>query len=70
MIEIIPNDLSSTNSDTREFSDTNEAHQNDDDDDDDDLDYLSDEDGTIDPDATPRLNYLLRNLYPDLNGKK
>ena len=64
MIHIIPDDLSSTNSNTHELSDTNEAPQNNDDD----PDYLSGEDYNDDPDATPKLNYMLRNLHSDLDG--
>ena len=64
MVNIIPDDLNSTNSNTRELSNTNEAPQNNDDD----SNYLSDEDGTDDPDATPKLNYLTRNLQSDLDG--
>ena len=38
-------------------------------DDNDNPDYLSDEDGTDDPNATPKLNYLLRNLHSDFDGE-
>ena len=64
VINIIPDDLSCTNSDTCELSDTNEAPLNNDDD----TKYLSDENDNDDPDATPKLNYLTRNLQSDLNG--
>ena len=64
MIDIIPDDSSSTNSNTRELSDTNEAPLNNDDN----PDYLSDEDGNDDPDNAQKLNYLTRNLHSDLDG--
>ena len=60
-INIILDDLSGTNSDTRVFNDTNEAPQNDDDDDDN-PDYLSDEDGTDDPDATPKIELSAKQI--------
>ena len=56
-----------TDSNTCEFFDTNEAPQNNDDDDN--PDYLSDEDGTDDPDTISKLNYLLRHLQSDLYGE-
>ena len=56
--------MSSTGSDTRELSNTNEAPLNDDEE----IDYLSDKDCNDDPDATPKLNYLTRNLQSDLDG--
>ena len=61
MIEIVPDDSSSTNRDTREFLGINEAPQNDDDDDDN-PDYLSDEDGTDDPDATPKIELSAKQI--------
>ena len=63
-IDLIPDDSSNTDSNTRELSDTNEAPLNDDND----TDYLSDKAGTDDPDTTPKLNYLTRNLHSDLDG--
>ena len=65
MINIIPDDSSSTNSNGCELSDTNEAPHNNGDD----PDYLSDEDGTDDPDGTPKLSFLVRNLHSDLDGE-
>ena len=65
MIDIIPDNLSCTDSDTREFFDTNEAPQNNDDD----TEYLSDQDDNEDADATPKLHYLTRTLKSDINGK-
>ena len=62
-INIIPDDLSCTNSGTRELSDTNEAPLNNDDD----TEYLSNEDDNDDPNAISKLNYLTRNLQSDLD---
>ena len=62
VINIIPDNLSCTDSDTREFFNTNEAPQSNADNTED----LSDKDDNDYADATPKSHYLTRNLKSDL----
>ena len=60
-INVIHDEPSHTSSDTNESSNTTEANPED-------TEYLSDKDDNDDCDATPKLNYLTRNLQSYLDG--